>query len=282
MYDFDTVVDRAGSSSVKYDKCKELFGTDDILPMWVADMDFKSPQEVIEAAKKLCDIGVFGYSFRSASSIESFIKWVEERHNWRVKPEWISSAPGIVTALPLAVRVFSEKGDKVLIQTPVYPPFFASIKDTGRSIVTSPLDSNLGRYEINWNDFESKLKNGVKIFILCNPHNPVGRIWSKEELRRMGELCLKNNVTIISDEIHSDLTLYGNIHIPIASISEEISSITITTTAPSKTFNIAGMMNSVIVCSSEKLLAIYNRELNILRLENGNIFGHITMEAAYK
>ncbi len=249
--------------------------------MWVADMDFQSPPEVIKAAKKLCETGVFGYSFRSASAIDSFIRWTEKKHGWKIKPEWISSAPGIVTALPLAVRVFSDKGDKVLIQTPVYPPFFACIKDTGRTLVTSSLDNIDGRYEINWEDFENKIKSGVKIFILCSPHNPVGRVWNRDELKRMGDLCVKHNVTIISDEIHSDLALYGNIHTPMASISDEISAITITTTAPSKTFNIAGMMNSVIVCSSEKLLGMYNKELNILRLETGNLFGHITMEAAY-
>lgn len=281
MYDFDSVIDRTGSNPVKYDKRKEVFGTEDLLPMWVADMDFKSPPEVIEAAKKLCDIGVFGYSFRSSSSIDSFIRWTLKRHGWKIKPEWISSAPGIVTALPLAIRVFTEKGDKVLIQTPVYPPFFASIKDTERTLVTNPLILNNGVYEIDWNDFETKIKSGVKMFILCSPHNPIGRVWSKEELSRIGEYCIRYNVIILSDEIHSDLALFGNKHTPIASISKEISAITLTTTAPSKSFNIAGMMNSIIVSSSEKLLDLYNRELYTLRLETGNLFAHITMEAAY-
>lgn len=281
MYDFDTVIDRSGSNPVKYDKRKEVFGTEDLLPMWVADMDFKSPPEVIEAARNLCDIGVFGYSFRSNSSIEAFIRWSEKRHQWKIKPEWISSSPGIVTALPLAIRAFTEKGDKILINTPVYPPFFASIKDTGRTLVTSPLISNDGYYEIDWSDFENKLKSGVKIFILCSPHNPIGRVWSREELIRIGEYCIKHNVIILSDEIHSDLALFGNKHTPIASISEEIGAITLTTTAPSKTFNIAGMMNSIIISSSAKLLEMYNKELYALRLESGNLFAHITMEAAY-
>lgn len=281
MYDFDSVIDRTGSNPVKYDKRKEVFGTEDLLPMWVADMDFKSPPEVIEAAKKLCDIGVFGYSFRSSSSIDSFIRWTLKRHGWKIKPEWISSAPGIVTALPLAIRVFTEKGDKVMIQTPVYPPFFASIKDTERTLVTNPLIFNNGVYDIDWNDFETKIKSGVKMFILCSPHNPIGRVWSREELSRIGEYCIRYNVIILSDEIHSDLALFGNKHTPIASISKEISAITLTTTAPSKSFNIAGMMNSIIVCSSEKLLDLYNRELYTLRLETGNLFAHITMEAAY-
>lgn len=282
MYDFDSVIDRSGSNPVKYDKRRELFGTEDVLPMWVADMDFKSPPEVIDAARKLCDIGVFGYSFRSESSIAASVNWVKKRHNWDIKPEWVTSSPGIVVTLPLVIRVFTEKGDKVLIQPPVYPPFSAAIKDTGRTIVTNTLINSNGYYTIDFEDFENKLKSGVKLFILCNPHNPVGRSWSREELKTMGDLCVKYGVVILSDEIHSDLTLYGNKHIPIASISESISALTITATAPSKTFNIAGMMNSVIVSSSERLLHAYNKELHTLRLEAGNIFGHITMEAAYK
>ena len=281
MYDFDSVIDRTGSNPVKYDKRKEVFGTEDLLPMWVSDMVFKNPPEVIEEAKKKCDSGVCWYRYRSWESIVSFIRWTLKRHGWKIKPEWISSAPGIVTALPLAIRVFTEKGDKVLIQTPVYPPFFASIKDTERTLVTNPLILNNGVYEIDWNDFETKIKSGVKMFILCSPHNPIGRVWSKEELSRIGEYCIRYNVIILSDEIHSDLALFGNKHTPIASISKEISAITLTTTAPSKSFNIAGMMNSIIVSSSEKLLDLYNRELYTLRLETGNLFAHITMEAAY-
>ena len=282
MYDFDTINDRSGSFSVKYDKRRELFGTEDLLPMWVADMDFKSPPEVVEAARKLCDIGVFGYSYRPESSIELFVKWVKKRHSWDIKPEWITSSPGIVATLPLAVRVFTEKGDKVLIQTPVYPPFHAAVKDTGRSLVFNTLINNNGYYTIDFEDFENKLKSGVKLFILCSPHNPIGRVWSRDELTQMGDLCVKYGVTIISDEIHSDLALYGNIHIPTASVSESISAHTLTAMAPSKTFNIAGMMNSVILTSSPKLLAAFNKELHTMRIESGNLFGHITMEAAYR
>jgi cystathionine beta-lyase len=249
--------------------------------MWVADMDFKSPPEVIEAAKKACESGVFGYSYRSYSSIEAYVRWAERRHNWKINPGCVSSSPGIVTALPLAVNAFTSKGDKVMIQPPVYPPFFACIKDTGRNIVTNPLINNKGYFEIDFEDFENKLKSGVKLFILCSPHNPVGRVWKREELKKMGELCVRNGVLILSDEIHCDLGLFGNRHIPIASISPEISAITLTATAPSKTFNIAGMMNSVIVATSAKIMEAYNKELLTLRLETGNLFGHITMEAAY-
>jgi len=282
MYNFDKIIDRQGTSCVKYDLRKEVFGTEELLPMWVADMDFQSPPVVIEAATRLCEHGVFGYTFRSESSKEAFIRWVAKRHNWDVKIEWITSSPGIVAALPIAIRAFTEKGDKVLIQTPVYPPFHSIVKEQRRELLCSPLNLKNGQYHVDWDDFEAKLKSGVKLFILCNSHNPLGRAWSRDELKQMGDLCCKYGVKIFSDEIHSDLVLFGNKHTVLASVSEEIAQITITGMAPSKTFNIAGMLNSVIVSSSRELLGAFNKELTSLHLDLGNIFGHITMEAAYK
>ncbi|OFY40050.1 MAG: cystathionine beta-lyase [Bacteroidetes bacterium GWF2_40_14] len=282
MYNFDKIIDRQGTSCVKYDLRKEVFGTEDLLPMWVADMDFQSPPAVTEAARRLSEHGVFGYTFRSESSKEAFISWVAKMHNWDVKIEWITSSPGIVAALPIAIRAFTEKGDKVLIQTPVYPPFHSIVKEQKRELLCSPLYQKDGQYYVDWDDFEAKLKSGVKLFILCNSHNPLGRAWSREELKQMGDLCCKYGVKIFSDEIHSDLALFGNKHTVLASVSEEIAQITITGMAPSKTFNIAGMLNSVIVSSSRELLGAFNKELTSLHLDLGNIFGHITMEAAYK
>jgi len=282
MYDFDKVIDRRGTCSIKYDLLKEVFGKKDILPMWVADMDFKSPPCIINAVRKVCDHGVFGYSFKPDSSTEAFMNWVSERYNWKVKKEWISSSPGVVAAIPLSIRCFTNPGDKILIQTPVYPPFHSAVKDCKRELVCSDLKEENGVYSVDWDDFEEKLKGGVKMFILCNSHNPIGRVWSREELTKMGELCLKYGVVIFSDEIHSDLALFGNRHTVMASISEEISSITVTAMAPSKTFNIAGMMNSVIVISSVDMLRCYGKELSILHLDLGNLFSHITMDAAYR
>lgn len=282
MYDFDKEIDRRGSCSVKYDSLKEVFGREDLLPMWVADMDFRTAPGVLKAVRDAADLGVFGYGFRSADSVDSFISWVESRYNWSVKREWVSSAPGIVAALPLAINALTSAGEKILIQTPVYPPFHAIVKENGRTLVKSPLINTGTGWEIDWADFESRLADGVKMFILCSSHNPLGRIWSPEELKRMGDLCCKYGVVIFSDEIHADLSLYGNRHTVMASISEEIAQNTITAMAPSKTFNVAGMLNSVIVSSSERLLASYNGELKRLHLDLGNLFGHITMAAAYR
>lgn len=282
MYDFDKEIDRRGSCSVKYDSLKEVFGREDLLPMWVADMDFRTAPGVLKAVRDAADLGVFGYGFRSADSVDSFIAWVESRYNWSVRREWVSSAPGIVAALPLAINALTSAGEKILIQTPVYPPFHAIVKENGRTLVKSPLINTGTGWEIDWADFESRLADGVKMFILCSSHNPLGRIWSPEELKRMGDLCCKYGAVIFSDEIHADLSLYGNRHTVMASISEEIAQNTITAMAPSKTFNVAGMLNSVIVSSSERLLASYNGELKRLHLDLGNLFGHITMAAAYR
>lgn len=281
-YNFDQIIDRKGSDSVKYDDLYNNFGCTDVLPMWVADMDFQSPPVVLEAARKCCERGVFGYTFRSEAARQAFIDWVKVRHQWDVQLSWLSTSPGIVTALSLSVRAFTRQGDKVLILTPVYPPFYAVVRENGRELVTSGLVVENGRYGVAWDDFEAKLKNGVKLFILCNSHNPVGRVWTREELKRMGELCCQYGVTILSDEIHSDLALFGHKHTVMASVSEEIAASTLTAMAPSKTFNIAGMMNSVIISSSEQLLNAFNREMLGLHLDLGNIFGHVTMEAAYR
>lgn len=281
-YNFDQIIDRCGTSCVKYDNLYENFACTDILPMWVADMDFRSPQVVLDAARNCCDKGIFGYTFRSDSAKQAFIDWVAVRHDWKVEMSWLSTSPGVVTALSISVRSFTKPGEKVLIMTPVYPPFYAVVKENGRELVCSPLIIQHDRYVVDWDDFESRLKNGVKLFILCNSHNPVGRVWTREELARMGELCCKYEVTILSDEIHADLALPGFKHTVMASVSPEIAARTLTAMAPSKTFNIAGMMNSVIVSSSKELLDGYNKEMLSLHLETGNIFGHVTLEAAYR
>ena len=282
MCNFDEQIDRRGSCSVKYDLVKEVFGTDDLLPMWVADMDFRTAPAVLNAVKSAAEHGVYGYGFRSPDSVDAFIGWVEKRYDWRINKEWVTSSPGIVAALPMAINALTEKGDKILIQTPVYPPFHAIVKENERTLIKSPLINTENSWEIDWADFEKRLSEGVKMFILCNSHNPLGRVWSREELKKMGELCCKFGTIIFSDEIHADLALYGNRHTVMASVSEEIAGNTITAMAPSKTFNVAGMLNSVIVASSHKLLESYNRELKRLHLDLGNLFGHITMEAAYK
>lgn len=282
MFDFDTIIDRWNSDSVKYDGLNAEFGCQDILPMWVADMDFQAPPAVLEAARKCCERGVFGYTFRSDEGKEVFRDWVRRRYDWDTRPEWLSSSPGIVTALALSVRALTQPGDKIMIMTPVYPPFFSVVRDNGRQLVYNPLKREEGKYVIDWEDMEEGMKGGVKMLILCNSHNPVGRVWTKQELKRIGDLCCRYDVLIVSDEIHADLALFGNRHTVMASVSDEIANRTLTAMAPSKTFNIAGMMNSVVVARNPEILEKYNRELLSLHLDSGNIFGHITLKAAYK
>lgn len=281
-YNFDEIIDRRYTDSEKYDHLQPHFGRTDVLPMWVADMDFRTAPEIMEAAFNCCRKGVFGYTYRSDESKQAFIQWVEKRYQWKMEMSWLSSSPGVVTALALAVRAFTDKGDKVLIQTPVYPPFHTVVQESGRELLCSALVIRNDHYEVNWEDFEDKLRRGVRLFILCNSHNPVGRVWTRDELEKIGGLCCKYDVLVFSDEIHADLSLFGNRHTIMASVSEEIALRTLTAMAPSKTFNIAGMMNSIIFSSSEVLLHKFNRELLTLHLDLGNIFGHVTMKAAYR
>ena len=243
---------------------------------------FQVAPEILDAARECCEKGVFGYTFRSDKAKQAFADWVARRHGWQVDIRWLLSSPGIVTALALGVRVYTEEHDKVMIFTPVYPPFYAVVKDNNRELVCSTLKVENGHYQIDWEDVEKKLKNGVKLLIMSNSHNPVGRVWTKEELTRIGALCLQYGVTILSDEIHSDLALFGHKHVVMASLSPEIAAITVTMMAPSKTFNIAGMMNSVVVISDPELRRPFEKELLCLHLDLGNIFGHVTLEAAYK
>lgn len=282
MFDFDTVVNRWNTDSVKYDGLYDAFGCKDILPMWVADMDFQAPPAILEAARECCERGVFGYTFRSGEGEEAFRSWVKRRYHWDIQTAWLSSSPGIVTALALTVRALTQPEDGVLIMTPVYPPFFSVVRDNGRKLVYSPLKLEEGKYRVDWENFEQGLQSGVRLLILCNSHNPVGRVWTREELERIGELCCRYDVWIVSDEIHADLSLFGNQHTVMASVSEKIAERTLTAMAPSKTFNIAGMMNSVIIASNALILEKYNRELMSLHLDSGNIFGHVTFKAAYQ
>lgn len=281
-YNFDEVFDRKGTDCEKYDHLKPHFGREDILPMWVADMDFQAAPEIIEAAQACCRKGIFGYTYRTDEAKQAFIDWVERRYCWKMEMSWLSSSPGVVTALAIAVRSLTLPEDKVLILTPVYPPFHSVVSENGRKLVCSSLVIRNGHYEVDWEDFEKKLREGVKLFILCNSHNPVGRVWNREELEKIGKLCCKYGVLIFSDEIHADLALFGNRHTVMASVSEEIAQRTLTAMAPSKTFNIAGMMNSIVISSSASLLEKFNRELCHLHLDLGNIFGHVTMKAAYR
>lgn len=282
MFDFDKIIERRHTDCIKYDGVYEEFGCKDVLPMWVADMDFQVPPAVVDAVVACGEHGIYGYTFRSDEGKDAFRDWVARRHGWQVQPEWVSSSPGVVTALALAVRAFTFPRSKVMIMTPVYPPFFSVVRESGRELVCSPLRREYGHYVIDWDNLEKGLRDDVRMLILCNSHNPVGRVWTREELQKIGDLCCKYDVFILSDEIHADLALPGFRHTVMASLSDEIAARTLTAMAPSKTFNIAGMMNSVVVASNPAVLERYNQELTSLHLDLGNIFGHVALKAAYR
>lgn len=279
-YNFDEIVNREDTNSVKYDLREQLFGKKDIIPMWVADMDFKTPDFIINALKKRAEHEVFGYSFRSDSYFKSIVDWVKRRHSWEIKKDWISFSPGIVPAINMAVMSFTNPGDKIIVQPPVYFPFFSAIKDNGRVQAENPLQLKNGRYEIDFKDLESKLKD-AKVLILSNPHNPGGSVWTKDELKKMGDLCVKHNVLIFADEIHADLVLKGFKFTPMASISEQIADNTLTFIAPSKTFNIAALATSSVIASNKMLKETYEKILETIHIGMGNVFGAVASEAAY-
>lgn len=281
-YNFNESIDRQQTNSVKWDEVENLFGDKEILPMWVADMDFKVPQPVIDALQKRVEHGIYGYTIRPDSYYEATVGWMKRRHNWTIEKEWICFTPGVVPALGIIVQNFTNPGDKVLIQQPVYYPFMSVIEKNAREIVNNPLQFENGRYYMDFDDLEKKIDPSVKMIIISNPHNPVGRVWTKDELTKLGEICLKHNILVVSDEIHSDLIYKGNVHYPFASISEEFAQHSITCTAPSKTFNLAGLQTSNIIIPNKELRESFNKALEDRFIGMTNTFGVTALIAAYK
>ncbi|WP_226669496.1 MalY/PatB family protein [Metabacillus litoralis] len=283
MSRFDQVISRKNTNSVKWDYSKNIFGVDDVLPMWVADMDFPAPEDVIDALHSRVDHGIFGYTMPGTSMEKAIQKWLKRRHNWDIDGKIVTYSPGIVTALSLAIEAFTSEEDHVVVQSPVYYPFFEITKKHKRKVLYNELLLNNDfRYEIDFLDLEEKLSNPkTKLFILCNPHNPSGRIWSKDELTKIGNLCVKHNVLILSDDIHSDLLLFNNSYTPLASVNEQIENITITCIAPSKTFNLAGLQASAVLISNDSLKRKYNETQQKFGLITINTLGQEAMEAAY-
>lgn len=280
-YDFDQEIDRSGSRCEKYDNLKEVFVHTDIIPLWVADTDFATPLFIMDAVKKRAEHPVLGYSFRDNGFFGSVQSWLKERNGWSVDRNSLEFSPGVVCGISYGVNAFTNHGDKVVIQPPVYPPFARTIVANGRVVANNPLKLINGRYEIDFEGLDCALSD-AKLFILCNPHNPTGRVFTRDELRQMGELCLKHSVKIVSDEIHSDLIMRGHKHIHIASISKEIADITLTYVAPSKTFNTAGLSTSVAVITNQEMMKLYRAGSDKLHVGQGNIFGAVALEAAYK
>jgi cysteine-S-conjugate beta-lyase len=280
-YNFDKIINREGTHCIKWDARKRIFGREDILPMWVADMDFETPGFIVDAIHQRSAHPVYGYSFRGDSYFQAVTGWLKRRHRWPVKKEWISFSPGVVAGLTVAIRAFSQKGDGIIVQPPVYYPFFNSVKGSGRIIVENPLKQKNKMYFFDLKDLSAKVDEKTKILILCNPHNPGGMVWEKEELRKLSEFCLENGILVISDEIHSDLVFSGHTHTPTASLSEKIALNTIACIAPSKTFNIAGLASSVVIIPDKKKREQYEQKMAVGHLNMGNIFGSVALEAAY-
>ncbi len=279
---FDERINRFDTHSVKWDHTDTIFEKENLLPMWVADMDFRAPQAVIDALTKRIQHGIFGYSMPTEDTKGAVQSWLSRRHNWSIEQDWIVFTPGVVPALSAAVNTYTNKGEKVVIQSPVYYPFRDMVEKSEREVVDNPLIQENGKYAMDFDDLETKLKDPeVTMLLLCNPHNPVGRVWKKDELRQLAELCLANDVLVVSDDIHFDLIFKGYEHTLLSTLSEEIAANTITCIAPSKTFNLAGMQLSTIIIPDEKKREQFNGYMGKLGLFAPSPFGIIAVEAAY-
>ena len=281
-YDFDEIIQRAGTGSAKYDLREKLFGDGDVIPMWVADMDFRTPDFIQRAILRRMEDPVFGYTLRGDDFFDAVSGWLSRRHGWTIQKPWLTFSPGVVTALSIAILGLTEPGDRIVIQPPVYHPFYFVINDNGRELVRNPLVLEGERYRMDLDHLRSVVDERTKMLILSNPHNPGGMAWREEELLALGEVCEEKGIILLSDEIHSDLAHEGFRHVPAASLSPAMARRTVTCMAPSKTFNTAGLAASVVIIPDGKLRAGYNRALNAVHVGFGNIFGNAAMVAAYE
>lgn len=281
-WNFDAPFCRKDTDSVKWDINEQVFGRKDVLSLWVADMDFPAPQQVSDAICARAAHGAFGYTIHNPEFYDVFIRWAQRRYGWKIPREWMVDTHGVVEAINNAVQAFTQPGDKICIQTPVYPPFFKSVQLNERQLVTSPLMETDAGYMMDFADLEAKFADGVKILIFCSPHNPVGRVWHKDELEQLTILLKKYNVLLISDEIHADIIFPGNTHTPIASLDDALLQRSITLYAPSKTFNIAGLTTAVTIIPNEALRTQFNAHSVKLGDHIGNVLGLVGFTAAYK
>lgn len=280
--DFDKITDRTGTNAIKYDLAEARNKPKDAISLWVADMDFPTAPCVQKAIAEKAAHGIFGYSRPDSRYYDALKKWFKERHNYKIQDEWVVNTPGVCFALATAIRAFTKEGESVLVQKPVYYPFFNMIKNLSRKVVNSPLELKNGHYEINFQDFEDKIvSEKVKMFILCSPHNPGGRVWKKEELLRISEICLEHNVLVVSDEIHSDITFEGHTHTVYGTLSPAAAENSIICTAPSKSFNLAGLQFSNIIIPCAKLRVDFLRELDRTGYDEPSLMGIVAATAAY-
>lgn len=282
-FDFDTVPNRRGTNCFKYDFAREMGMPEDVLPLWVADMDFPTAPAVLERLHALAEHGIFGYTGVKDAYFSAVHNWYAQRFGWETQRSWLVTTPGVVFAIAIAIRAFTQKGDAILIQQPVYYPFANKVTENDRQLVVNQLVLKNGRYEMDFADMERKIVDyHVKMLLLCSPHNPVGRVWTKEELLRVGEICQKHGVLVVSDEIHADFTYAGHTHRVFASVKSEFADFTITCTAPSKTFNLAGLQNSNIFIPNQQLRHAYKKELSACGCGGTNCMGMAACQAAYE
>jgi cystathionine beta-lyase len=280
-WNFDEPARREGTNCIKYDLRKETFGNADIIPMWVADMDFNTPDFIINALTDRLKHEILGYSFRPPEYFSSIITWLQMRHDWKIEKEWICFSPGIVPALNFCTLAFTHPGDSIIVQPPVYFPFFSAVESNGRKLIYNKIKESGGSWEMDFENLRDSIDEKTRMLFLSNPHNPLGRVWYVDELSELVDICLENNILIVSDEIHCDLVLPGFKHTPVAKLSEKASEITITCLAPSKTFNLAGLSTSSVIISNQLLRKSFNVIVEKLHVANGNIFGSVASVAAY-
>lgn len=280
-YNFDEIIDRGGNRSAKYDERAKKFGTADVIPLWVADMDFRTAQPIIDACVSKAEEGIWGYTSRPDSYFQAVQQWEQRRKGWTPDISLMSWSLGVVPSLSSIVRLFSGDGDKILIQTPVYSEFYDVAEAWGREVVENPLVETDGKWSVDFDDFAEKVKQ-CRIFLLCNPQNPVGRVWEPEELRKMAELCVENGTLLVSDEIHSDLIFHGKRHTPTASLSPEIAANTITCVSATKTFNLAGLQASTTIFPNRDMKRAFEEFWGRMDIRRNNAFSCVAMEAAYR
>ena len=281
-YNFDEIIPRENTNCVKYDLRKKFFGNENVIPMWVADMDFASPDFVRQAVMERAIHPVYGYTIIPDSLYESIINWQKRRHGWNIEKDWISLTPGIVPALNLAVMALTGPGEKVIVQPPVYFPFFSAVTKNKRELVYNQLKAENGVYEMDFKDLEEKCDKKTKLLLLCHPQNPAGRVWNKDVLEKLVNICAARNIIIVSDEIHSDLMLNKNKHVPLASLSETAAKLSITCIAPSKTFNLAGLASSALIIPDPGIKKRMDMVIDQVHIGSCNLFGMTAMQAAYE
>ena len=280
QYNFDQIIDRRGTDALKIDAVPNIWGRDDLMPLWVADMDFATPPFIMEALRRRMEHEVIGYTVRTPQWASSIVAWQQSRYDWQIQPEWLNFVPGIVPGIAFVISCFTEPGDAILIQPPVYHPYIHVPTNLGRTLRRNQLDLVDGQYQIDFERFERDVR-GCKLFLLCHPHNPGGRVWSEEELRRIAEICHREGVIVVSDEIHADLTLPPYQHVPFAKVSAEATECSITLMSPSKAFNMAGLTSSYSIISNEVLRERFHRHLEHSELNLGHAFAFISVAAAY-